>query len=203
MQSITQREIRAAARHYKKKLEDSQWFNLKILNKTEWLTPLEKIINKEANSPALLWECVVDHWHATNWDDDGKHPLFVKLYDLVDEYRSQKGTDGVDPFNLLVDALCLHANQGTSPQSVISQLYEALSGNVLERDTDPLNGEDYFYKRAEHYPSSSCRLHPEVVEYFGLNNGALADQDGGSLFVKHQKPYQIGLALKNNPYFSV
>lgn len=83
--------IRRIARNYLKWLTDQQWFNVRIKNKQPWLEPIEKIINKGADCPASIWEAVNDHWLATPWEHDNFPAAFETLYDLVDDYRTEKG----------------------------------------------------------------------------------------------------------------
>lgn len=89
--------IRRRAKKYLKLLNDQQWFQIKIYKKQEWTRPLERIVSKEADDPASLWEAVVDHWHATPWDDESFPESFQELYDLVDEYRTIKRVDSTNP----------------------------------------------------------------------------------------------------------
>lgn len=161
MKKVSQTKIRKVAEKYKEWLVAQTWFQTKIKNTEEWLAPLTKIIDRSANSPTLLWEAVVDHWQATNWEEDSFPSLFEELYDMVDEYRTQRGVDGVDGANLIIDFLKKQESQSLSPQVVISQLYEKLTGELLVRETDPDNGEDYLYKCSPDADSTSLALHEE------------------------------------------
>ena len=193
---VNQTNIRSLTRRYKDWLVDQQWFQFKVKNQSEWLMPLVKIIDKKANTPSLLWDAVIDHWQATNWDVDSFPSAFRNLYDLVDEYRCLHGTDGTDNINILIDELKIPENQCLSPQFVISSLYERLSGIELFRDTDPDNGEDYDYKRADYVAMSSLALHPEVCDYFGFRS-KLLKVNGESLFIKDLKNWELSNILRN------
>lgn len=70
---------------------------------------------------------------------------------------------------LMLDELS-KSDSKTPYQEVISQLYESLTGDILRRDTDPDNGEDYLYKGDRNECASSMGLHEEVVEFFGFKN---------------------------------
>lgn len=95
MKKVSQTNIRRLASKYKEWLVSQTWFKSKIKNTGDWLAPINKIIDQSANSPALLWDAVVDHWQATNWNEESFPDLFEELYDMVDEYRSIRGVDGV------------------------------------------------------------------------------------------------------------
>lgn len=95
MSTVTKTSIRRAAIRYRDWLLNQQWFNLKIKDKQAWLKPIEDIINKVANDPKSLWSSVIDHWHETSWDLDGRPEIFEHLYELVDEYRIYHGVDNV------------------------------------------------------------------------------------------------------------
>lgn len=86
----TKTNIRRMAKRYRDWLCDQQWFNIKKINKDDWLDPLNKIIDKEADTPELIWELVIDHWMETSWSIDGLPNAFRVLYDLIDEYRKLK-----------------------------------------------------------------------------------------------------------------
>lgn len=75
---------------------------------------------------------------------------------------------------LMLDELNKGANSETPYQIVISQLYEALTGETLGTDTDPDNGEDYLYKANEFECASSIGVHEEVVDFFGFKNRYLS-----------------------------
>lgn len=195
MKKVSQTNIRRLASKYKEWLVVQTWFNSKIKNRDEWLAPINKIIDQSANSPTLLWEAVVDHWQATNWDEDSFPELFTQLYDMVDEYRTSRGVDGVDGVNLIIDALKKSDFQSLSPQVVISQLYEKLTGEMLVRETDPENGEDYVYKASSYADCTSLALHEEVSEYFGLKSKFLLVNEV-SLFCRKLTNPQLAAELR-------
>ncbi|MBB1333932.1 hypothetical protein [Pseudoalteromonas sp. SR41-6] len=90
--------IRRTANRYLCWLQDQQWFQTNITNKDEWIEPIQSIISKKSDCSASIWEAVVDHWHATPWDEDNCNRLFQELYDLADEYRKLKGVDSTSVF---------------------------------------------------------------------------------------------------------
>ncbi|MDI5832567.1 GeBP family protein (plasmid) [Shewanella xiamenensis] len=182
MKKIGPNKIRRLAEKYREWLVAQTWFNSKINNTDEWLAPINKIIDQSANSPTLLWEAVVDHWQATNWDEDSFPTLFAQLYDMVDEYRTNRGVDGVDGVNLIIDALKKPESQSLSPQVIISQLYEKLTGELLVSETDHVNGEDYV-------------LHEEVCEFFGLMSNRLLLNDV-SVFCRNLTNQQLASELR-------
>jgi hypothetical protein len=190
---INQTNIRRAAVRYKMWLENQQWFSLNINDKEEWLEPIVKIINKTACSPASLWECVIDHWHCTNWSEDHLPNAFQYLYDLVEEYRTIHNVDGTDNINLLIDELKKPGNQSLKPNFVISRFYEKLSGKVLLRETDPNNSEEY--KHGVRAFMTSCGLHQEVIDFFGFKSKYLhIGKD--SFFTINLKNWEIGNTLR-------
>jgi hypothetical protein len=195
MSKISQTNIRRLARKYKTWLINQQWFNLNIKDKDSWLVPIDGIINKSINSPALLWEAVVDHWQASSWHEDSFPALFEALYDMVDEYRSAHSVDGTDNVNLLVDALKKSDNQAMSPQAVISMLYEKLTGVELFRATDLDNGEDYEYKHNPEECKASVALHQDVSDYFGFKSKYLRIGEI-PLFCRNLKNHQIAVEIR-------
>lgn len=198
---VTPRIIRVLKGKYHRWLTDSQRFQMKPAEvKEEWLElfdDLDKAIAEK--SPTLMWEAVVDHLMCMQCELDGAPGLFQSLYEAVDEYRTNKLVDGVDAINLLVDALRNPGNKEKSPQSVMSELYERLTGHTLHRETDPANGEDYMYKSGSNETCASYGLHPEVADYFGFKNQYLKVEGGSpSLFATSFSNAAIGQQLKSN-----
>lgn len=194
---INQTNIRRTARRYRSWLLDQQWFNCRVKNRKEWLKPINNIIDKKATTPTFLWESVIDHWHATNWNRDNFPTAFEVLYELVDEYRSMNFVDATDNISLLVDCLNSPKNQGAWPQTVISECYENVSGIELFCDTDPDNGEDYQYKHNEGAMVTSLALHQEVSDYFGFKSKYLK-LNGISLFLKEMTNQELAELIRNN-----
>jgi hypothetical protein len=86
----------------------------------------------------------------------------------------------------LAEALVYQPNEPF--QCVASRLYEAATGKALQRDTDPQNGEDYFYQGDPLASCSSLALHPEVAIYFtGWNNRFLETETWGGTRTSSKK----------------
>ena len=194
---VNQSTIRKMAVRYRNWLTNQKWFNLKVKNQKAWLAPIDAIINKEARTATAIWECVVDHWHETSWNEDSRPSAFEELYELVDEYRTALGVDAANSINFLLNELKHPVNNDKAPQEVFSELYEKLSGDTLEREIDPDTGEAYFYKRNADDCKYSQALHPEVAEYFNLRNNH-PKVGGVGIFASNLTHYQIADQLRTN-----
>jgi hypothetical protein len=74
---------------------------------------------------------------------------------------------------LLIKALLGNKNPDDNVLTIGSKLFELMTGRTLYRDTDVINGEDFYYKCGEQECMASVRFHPEVAHWFGWFTNSL------------------------------
>lgn len=74
---------------------------------------------------------------------------------------------------LLIKALLGNKNTEDNILTIASKLFEVMTGRTLYRETDMINGEDFYYKGGTQECMSSIRFHPEVANWFGWFTNSL------------------------------
>lgn len=191
----SQTNIRKLARKYREWLINQPRIASQIDDKESCLSYLDAIISRKADTAASLWDVIVDHIQETPWDADELPEPLANLYEMIDEYRQNRNVDSTNYANLLSCELRKEEHRNTPPQVVISQYYERLTGNTLHCETDPYNGENYFYKGRDHGAFvTSLGLHSEVVEFFGLIDSHMTLNDC-SLLILHKNNIDFANSL--------
>jgi hypothetical protein len=82
--------------------------------------------------------------------------------------------------NLLIIALINSFNPDDNLQSIASKLFEVMTGETLQSETDITNGEDFTYKS-----TSSCavsnRVHQSVANWFGWSTNSIQSVNNDEL----------------------
>jgi len=191
----SQTNIRKLARKYREWLTNQPSLASQIDDQEACLSYLDAIITRKADTAASLWDAIIDHIQETPWDADELPELLANLHEMIDEYRLNRNVDSTNYANLLSCELRKEEHRATPAQVVISQYYERLTGDTLQCETDPINGESFFYKGRDHGDFvTSIGLHPEVIEFFGLIDSHMRI-DGNSLFFACQDNVKLANAL--------
>ena len=89
--------IRSMYENYYSWLLASEWFpalddTAELLNSLSAIKDAidNALFSEDAESAALLYGAVVEHFHETDWHWDDAPELFQDLYDAIDQYRIER-----------------------------------------------------------------------------------------------------------------